>query len=405
VTVTDAEDCVSTSCFYYTISCDEFFSLSIQMSEDNCLIAVATGEGPFTYNWIFNGLEGPTICPDINASYCVEVSNGNDCVLTECFHVDYLTEYGYVAGNIFTDSITPPVLSGLVYLIAYDSIAGTLTEVSTAHIMNEGPGFNSYFFQGVPAGNYLVKVALDENSDDYEDYLPTYYGDVLFWDEAHFVGVPYDFFTADIHMVAGENSGGPGFIGGLVIEGANFTGFADTRDEDGDPIANVEIILLDESGNPVAYTYTNEDGEYEFDNLAWGTYQVVVEILGFEQAIFEITIGPNDPVVNNIIFEVDEDSVSSVSTAIEDILVVNQFSIYPNPTNGELTIEMEMKANVEVFISLMSVDGRKVLETFRTVDYGMNRVALDLSKFTNGVYFLNIVNGQDIISRKVIKQN
>ena len=248
-------------------------------------------------------------------------------------------------------------------------------------------------------------MALDESSDGSEDYFPTYFGDVLFWDEAHFINVPYDFFIADIHMISGENTGGDGFIGGLVIEGANFAGFADTRDGEGDPIANVLIILLDESGNPVTHTYTNEDGEYEFDNLPWGTYQVVIEVLGFEQASFEITIGPNDPVATNIIFEMDEDSVSTISTNIEEIIDVNQFRVFPNPTNGDLTIEMEMKANLEVLISLMSVDGRKVLETVKTVDYGMNRVALDLSKFTNGVYFLNIVDDKDIISRKVILQD
>ena len=129
-------------------------------------------------------------------------------------------------------------------MIEYDTIdGGTLTLVDTTSIGNSPAGGISYFFDNVPAGSYLVKAALSENSIGYENYLPTYHGDVLFWDDATYVDVPYDFFSADIHLIPGENPGGPGFIGGLVIEGANFTGFADTRDGEGDPIANVQVIF------------------------------------------------------------------------------------------------------------------------------------------------------------------
>ena len=57
-------------------------------------------------------------------------------------------------------------------------------------------------------------------------------------------------------MIHGDNPGGPGFIGGLISEGANFTGSDDSRSGDGDPLENVTMLLLDENDNPVAHTVT-----------------------------------------------------------------------------------------------------------------------------------------------------
>ncbi|QDV63488.1 Serine-aspartate repeat-containing protein D precursor [Crateriforma conspicua] len=46
-------------------------------------------------------------------------------------------------------------------------------------------------------------------------------------------------------------------------------------DPEEDPLAGVRVDLIDEAGNIVATTTTDADGNYQFDNLAPGTYQII----------------------------------------------------------------------------------------------------------------------------------
>ncbi len=73
---------------------------------------------------------------------------------------------------------------------------------------------------------------------------------------------------------------------------------------------------------------------------------------------------------------------------------MNVFKIYPNPTNGQLTIELS--ANNESEYSIIDVTGRLVksgkLEGFQT--------SIDVSHFKTQIYFIKI--GEQIT--KFVKQ-
>ena len=43
-------------------------------------------------------------------------------------------------------------------------------------------------------------------------------------------------------------------------------------------MANIEVLLLDQNNQPLTYTKTDVNGEYAFQNLAYGTYVVYPEI-------------------------------------------------------------------------------------------------------------------------------
>ena len=90
-------------------------------------------------------------------------------------------------------------------------------------------------------------------------------------------------FGIDINMVAGDNPGGPGFIGGSIADGAG---------KSLSELGGIMVILLDANGNPVGFTHTDEDGNYSFDNLAYGTYTIHVEILNIPSEQQTVTIRP-----------------------------------------------------------------------------------------------------------------
>jgi hypothetical protein len=91
-------------------------------------------------------------------------------------------------------------------------VSETLEAVSEVEFSSSPNGFTQYSFGEVPAGEYLVKVALDPSSSEYANNLPTYYGDVLFWDEAATINIPYLNPTSfNITLVSGQNPGRSGF--------------------------------------------------------------------------------------------------------------------------------------------------------------------------------------------------
>lgn len=76
----------------------------------------------------------------------------------------------------------------------------------------------------------------------------------------------------------------------------------------------------------------------------------------------------------------------------------NDLEIYPNPFTNKLTINYSLNTNatLEVFNLL----GKK-LQTQRIAN---NSTVLDLSAQLNGVYFVKVIDGNKVITRKVIKQ-
>ncbi|MDC3352336.1 T9SS type A sorting domain-containing protein, partial [Crocinitomicaceae bacterium] len=133
-------------------------------------------------------------------------------------------------------------------------------------------------------------------------------------------------------------------------------------------------------GNP-AYSFDwDNDGTGDFDDeedlndLPGGTYIIVVE----DEAGCSGT----------------ETIVVSTQLGIAE-LNLNGATVFPNPTSDKLTIQLDG----EFIYSLVSING-KILSTMKVT----NQAQLNLSEYTDGVYFLEIEseNGSEIV--KVVKQ-
>ena len=225
------------------------------------------------------------------------VDSLNDTCISKYYdYVVYLgqnqtgTIWGYVSSQTYS------VDKALVYLIQFNPKDSTLTAVDSMYATDSN-GMAVYYFGNVPNGDYLVKAALTSSSANYIHCLPTYYGDVLFWDQATTVGINYQnqYAYANIVMVTGTNFGGPGFIGGKTSKGANIWAL-----NPGMPIGNVEILLLDQSGNPVSYNFSKTTGDFGFNSLAFGTYQIYAEMPGKNTTPAFVTIDAQYPSVNDV---------------------------------------------------------------------------------------------------------
>lgn len=75
---------------------------------------------------------------------------------------------------------------------------------------------------------------------------------------------------------------------------------------------------------------------------------------------------------------------------------------YPNPTNGNTTIEYAMGYTSEVTFTVTNLLGEVVNKQVLSASKGLNRVLFDASNVNNGVYIYTITDGKNTISKKLI---
>lgn len=273
-----------------------------------------------------------------------------------------------------------------VYLIQYDSLGGgTLTAIDTTVTDSMG----HYYFANVMAGNYYVKAALNAADVDYAGYLPTYFGQVLLWNQATYVTLNSN--NNNISMTGGNNPGGPGFIGGLVSQGANKTAGV------GDPLANLTVLLTDLNDNPISYKYTDVNGQYAFANLAYGTYKVWVDVINKTCTPLYITISATTPSVSNGNLDVNS---TYIAAGIKEQAIASSFKIYPNPVQNLLTINMKEDAGKVAECKVMDMMGRIVLT--KSLNPAQNTISVN--EMPAGTYILWISTEKGSFTQKIVKE-
>jgi hypothetical protein len=86
---------------------------------------------------------------------------------------------------------------------------------------------------------------------------------------------------------------------------------------------------------------------------------------------------------------VDKDgSITYSSTATVKLNEYPGLSVYPNPSNGKLTIEITSQKSKKETIRIYDVNGRMVHVQERNLFEGANKIQLNLSTLRNGVYFI-----------------
>lgn len=91
------------------------------------------------------------------------------------------------------------------------------------------------------------------------------------------------------------------------------------------------------------------------------------------------------------------------TTSIEEVNNSEQLSIYPNPTSSNFTVEYNGFSSNEVRFELRDLSGRIIKSIKLTAPKTANRIDIDMSDAADGIYFLNILDGENRIIEKIIK--
>ncbi len=93
---------------------------------------------------------------------------------------------------------------------------------------------------------------------------------------------------------------------------------------------------------------------------------------------------------------------STVPPGIEDFLNDNNISLYPNPANDKLNIEINIPGQPEIEVSLSDLLGREIINQRFILDQKSNLKTLDLNGISKGLYILKIHSGSASFSKKII---
>lgn len=327
------------------------------------------------------------------------------CASSYCRTINVQGVLNYtITGNVSKDSLSYNVCDAYVYLI--NDSAGYLTAIDTFDMSADTGSCNSHFyFTDLPAGTYYLKAALLPTDADYANFLPTYSVQQLNWADADAIvltGNNYHAYTS-INLIPGANPGGPGFVGGWVTQGAGLGigGGADETRAVGDPLAGVQINLLNNAGQPVAYTYSNGSGQFSFGNLALGTYKIYAEALSKTPIELTFTLTQNNPAVQNVVIEVN--SNSAVATAIEELQGLYVEGLMPNPTTDVATLAVTVKQTAEATLTVRNLTGSVVNSRQLQLTTGLNNIAVSLANQPNGIYTIELAGASGNRVLKLVK--
>lgn len=105
----------------------------------------------------------------------------------------------------------------------------------------------------------------------------------------------------------------------------------------------------------------------------------------------------NVTVANNACRDDESESSTNISSN-------GSLNLYPNPSNGATTLRFSASLETDYTVQLVDITGKVLTQIKGTAAIGENTIDIDVTEFANGMYFVNLVDGESIKTQKLIKQ-
>lgn len=97
----------------------------------------------------------------------------------------------------------------------------------------------------------------------------------------------------------------------------------------------------------------------------------------------------------------DVNITRSAITSVNNINSVDLIQVYPNPSEGVFTVQLDALQSSAQTLRVTDING---LEIMKTDIRGLNETSIDLSGLTNGVYIIQIITSKAVLNREVVLQ-
>jgi hypothetical protein len=379
----------------------------VEVHSDYTLEFIGGGDNT-SYVWKRDGavVDGATttgfFIDDLNRStmgaYVLEATNPLFPGYTLTSATQNVLAYASVAGSLSIDNAGAD--AGDVRILKVT--AGAYEPANTVQLQAGG----AYNFEKIVLGDYVIVGFADTLT--YEDALPTYYGNTIFWEEASEVAVDDHITGFDISSSKRPGpSTGPGLISGYLEE--NVAGR--TKDIEASKRvggAGVTARRVEDSGRGkeevytlVGYTFTNEDGNFALDGLPDGEYLLNIQYPGYPMdPNSDIRLNVADALRSEIMVgaTVVNGKINVKRITVTNIYETKDYSIqlYPNPAVEYINVKFAQKSDNRTII-ITDIAGRSLFNS----SANDLESKVDVSTVKPGIYLLQVQeNG---ISVKTVK--
>lgn len=363
--------------------------------------SVSTGNN-LIYRWDFGDMSYSTVQ---NPSHAYNESGEYPVTLyitdsvTQCF--DSISEViGVGPGYYF--NISGQILEGFFptdSILVEAFIENANQTINRKNSMVSGP-YGIYNFYALPKGNYIIKATPLASSSSFSNYVTTYYGNTVNWNESARINLNQNMNSMDISLRENPNiNGGAGQIKGEIwIQTDEFL-------LKGKPASDIQMLLFDQSNHLVNGCFSDDNGSFMFYEIPMGTYKLRPEVTGVTADNFDITISPENPNLDELVVVIHNNTVAygieghSLPT-LDDI-----GSVWPVPASQKVNIQLLSSSAEQYNVTLFSTSGQVISRYTFNSSGSEGQITIPLDNINSGLYIIRVeAEGFLPVTRKCIVQ-
>jgi PKD repeat protein len=94
--------------------------------------------------------------------------------------------------------------------------------------------------------------------------------------------------------------------------------------------------------------------------------------------------------------------VINVNVGVDEQAVLNAMTLYPNPANDNMNVEINMNDNSDVQVVAYDLSGQVLVNENKNLAAGKNTLTYDVTAWSNGIYFIRVTSGNSVTTMKVV---
>lgn len=309
---------------------------------------------------------------DTSISYCSRVA-----------HVSTLK--GTIHGQVFIDADWAD--TGYVVLYHVDSnftnyFPVDTTYLDSSYIAFPDSGYTYFYFTGVSYGRYLIKTYLSPTSSYFNTCLPTYHSNSLLWGQADEILVQSAINQVTMDMMKKSPNTGPCSIQGQILSSSS----------KGTALSDVDVYLLSDNDVPYRFLFSDNNGNFNFDSLDYGSYKVYIDIPGMESnpPLIELTAASQN--YSGLTLVADSGYIYVLNQPEEKNRVVSNLKVFPNPARDNIYIASDMPLASNSLLKVFDITGQMVINEVLNVNQGTYNYSVDLKSLQPGIYIISLIS-------------
>ena len=137
--------------------------------------------------------------------------------------------------------------------------------------------------------------------------------------------------------------------------------------------------------------------------MSWANFSIplaYLETFAPDSCIISMRASGNAPTNNDYLW-IDELAFTGSVTGIKNQNMSTKLAVFPNPSTGNLTLDLSSISDKQVIATIFDLQGNKIKQ-IQGLQVSSN-ATIDISELAQGNYLLNIISKTEIITSKFIK--